>query len=151
VDELLHLLNNVRIKPEESVSDRLKEIGSSPVKDLTTLAHLLKRSEISIEKLSCFAPEIDSADPVVKEEVETIIKYEGYITRQERQVEKLKRMEDTKIPPDLDYNAVYGLTGEVREKLSRVRPVSLGQASRISGVTPAALMALQVHFKRQDK
>jgi tRNA uridine 5-carboxymethylaminomethyl modification enzyme len=151
VDELLHLLNNIRIKPEEGVSDRLKEIGSSPIKDLTTLAQLLKRSEVSIEKLSCFAPEIGAADPVVKEEVETIIKYEGYITRQEQQVERLKRMEDTKIPQGLDYNAVYGLTKEVREKLSRVRPASLGQASRISGITPAALMALQVHFKRQGK
>jgi tRNA uridine 5-carboxymethylaminomethyl modification enzyme len=151
VDELLHQLNNIRIKPEGGVSDRLREIGSSPIKDLTSLAQLLKRSEVSIEKLSCFAPEMDTADPVVKEEVETIIKYEGYITRQEQQVERLKRMEDTKIPQDLDYNAVYGLTREVREKLSKVRPVSLGQASRISGITPAALMALQVHFKRQCK
>jgi tRNA uridine 5-carboxymethylaminomethyl modification enzyme len=151
VDKLLNLLNNIRIKPEAGISDRLKEIGSSPVKDITTLAQLLRRSEVSIEKLSCFAPAIDDADPVVKEEVETIIKYEGYITRQEQQVERLKRMEDTKIPPDLDYNAVYGLTREVREKLSSVRPVSLGQASRISGVTPAALMALQVHFKRQGR
>ena len=149
VEDLLHLLNNRRIKPEGGVSDRLKEMGSSPIKDLSTLAQLLKRTEVSIEKLSCFAPEIDAANPVVKEEVETIIKYEGYIARQEQQVERLRRMEEAKIPQDLDYNAVYGLTREVREKLSRVRPLSLGQASRISGITPAALMAIQVHFKRQ--
>jgi tRNA uridine 5-carboxymethylaminomethyl modification enzyme len=151
VEELLHLLNGIRIKPEERVLDRLKEIGSSPIKDPTTLAQLLKRSEISIDQLNYFAPEIDSLDLAVKEEVETIIKYEGYITRQEQQVERLKKMEDTKIPQDLDYNAVYGLTREVREKLGKVRPMSLGQASRISGITPAALMALQVHFKRQGK
>lgn len=149
VEELLDLLNNMRIKPEPGISDRLKEMGSSPIKDITTLAQLLKRSEISIEQLHYFAAGIDEADPAVREEVETIIKYEGYIARQEQQVERLKRMEDSKIPPDLDYNAVYGLTREVREKLSRVRPMSLGQASRISGITPAALMALQVHFKRQ--
>jgi tRNA uridine 5-carboxymethylaminomethyl modification enzyme len=149
VEELLNLLNNMRIKPEPGISDRLKEMGSSPIKDITTLAQLLKRSEISIEQLHYFAAGIDEADPAVREEVETIIKYEGYIARQEQQVERLKRMEDSKIPPDLDYNAVYGLTREVREKLSRVRPMSLGQASRISGITPAALMALQVHFKRQ--
>jgi len=144
-------LNNVRIRPEEAVSDRLKEIGSAPIKDPVTLAQLLKRSEITIGMLSCFAPEIDSVDPVVREEVETIIKYEGYINRQIQQVERLKKMEDTKIPWDIDYNAVYGLTREVREKLSKVRPISLGQASRISGITPAALMALQVHFKRLGK
>jgi len=151
LDALLHLLNNVRIRPEDSVSERLKELGSSPIKDPATLAQLLKRSEISIEMLCCFAPEIDAADTAVKEEAETIVKYEGYIARQEQQVERLKRMEDAKIPQNLDYNAVYGLTREVREKLSRVRPVSIGQASRISGITPAALMALQVHFKRQGR
>ena len=151
VEELLHMLNGIRLKPEEGVADRLKEIGTSPIKDLTSLAQLLKRSEISIDQLRLFAPDIDAADPVVKEEVETIVKYEGYIARQEQQVERLKKMEDTKIPRDLDYNDVYGLTREVREKLGRIRPVSLGQASRISGITPAALMALQVHFKRQGR
>ena len=74
-----------------------------------------------------------------------------YISRQLQQVEKMKRMEDARIPEDLDYNAVYGLTREVREKLGRIKPLSLGQASRISGITPAALMALQVHFKRQGR
>lgn len=151
VDELLNMLKGTRIKPEAGVLDTLKEMGTSPIKDVVTLAQLLKRSEISIDQLSCFAPELDEANQVVKEEVETVIKYEGYIKRQEQQVERLKKMEDTKIPQDLDYDTVYGLTREVREKLSRVRPLSLGQASRISGVTPAALMALQVHFRRQGR
>jgi tRNA uridine 5-carboxymethylaminomethyl modification enzyme len=151
VEGLVRRMNEVRIKPDEAVSDKFKEIGSTAIKDVTTLAQLLKRSEIAIDQLSFLLPEIDGIDPVVKEEVETIIKYEGYIARQMQQVERMKRMEDTKIPEDLDYNAVYGLTREVREKLGKVKPVSLGQASRISGVTPAALMALQVHFKRQGK
>ncbi len=80
--------------------------------------------------------------------METRIKYEGYIDRQERQVEKLKRMEDVRLPEKIDYQTIHGLTTEVREKLSRVRPISLGQTSRIAGVTPAALMAIQVHLKR---
>jgi tRNA uridine 5-carboxymethylaminomethyl modification enzyme len=84
----------------------------------------------------------------IAEEVETRIKYEGYIHRQERQVEKLKRMEHVKLPEEIDYRTVYGLSKEVKEKLSRVRPISLGQASRISGITPAALMAIQVHLKK---
>jgi len=151
VDSLLNMLNEIRLRPGTQVADRLKDMGSTPVKDIMTIAQLLKRSEIYIGQLNCFAPDLDSFDEIIKEEVETIIKYEGYITRQKQQVEKLKRMEDAKIPEDLDYEAVYGLTREVREKLSRVRPLSMGQATRISGVTPAALMALQVHFKRQGK
>jgi tRNA uridine 5-carboxymethylaminomethyl modification enzyme len=151
VEGLVRRLNEVRIRPEEGISERLMEMGSTPLKDVVTLAQLLKRSEIVIDQLAFLLPEIDAVDPVVKEEAETIIKYEGYISRQMQQVEKMKRMEDTKIPEDLDYNAVYGLTREVREKLGRIRPASLGQASRISGITPAALMALQVHFKRQGR
>jgi tRNA uridine 5-carboxymethylaminomethyl modification enzyme len=79
--------------------------------------------------------------------VETRIKYEGYIDRQEIQVEKLKRMENLRFPEAIDYQAVHGLSTEGRETLTRVRPVSVGQASRIAGVTPAALMAIQVYLK----
>ena len=85
---------------------------------------------------------------MITEEVETRIKYEGYITRQERQVEKLRGTEHARLLEDIDYETVYGLTREVRERLSRVRPVSLGQASRISGITPSALMVIQVHLKK---
>ena len=81
------------------------------------------------------------------EEVETRIRYEGYIHRQQRQVEKLRRMEHVRLPESMNYDKIYGLTKEVREKLSAVKPISLGQASRISGVTPAALMAIQVYLK----
>ena len=76
---------------------------------------------------------------------------EGYIQRQERQVEKMKRMENAKLPEGMDYRAIYGLSTEVREKLQEVKPLSLGQASRISGITPAALMAIQVHLKKQGR
>ena len=109
---------------------------------------LLRRNEILFEHLKVFDSGLDKIDARIAEEVETRIKYEGYIERQKRQVEKLKRMESIKVPEKIDYEAVYGLSTEVREKLIRVRPVSLGQASRISGMTPAALMAVQVHLKR---
>ena len=105
---------------------------------------------IFFEHLRRFDPELEHTPVPVAEEVETRIKYAGYIERQERQVEKLRRMEDVRLPEGMDYQDVHGLTTEVREKLGRVRPVSLGQASRISGVTPAAIMALQVHLKRRD-
>jgi len=103
------------------------------------------------EHLYVFDAELSNTKVQVAEEIETRIKYAGYIDRQERQVEKLKRMENVRMPDDIDYQTIHGLTTEVREKLTRVRPISLGQASRISGVTPAALMALQVHLKRSGQ
>jgi tRNA uridine 5-carboxymethylaminomethyl modification enzyme len=148
VERLLDRLNGFKLKPNPGVLDRLKQIGSAPIKNVTPLSHLLKRSEVFFEHLHFFDPGLAETEEPVAAEVETRIKYEGYIHRQERQTEKLKRMEGSRIPEDMDYGSVHGFTTEVREKLSRVRPISLGQASRISGVTPAALMALQVHLKR---
>jgi len=148
VERILGRLEEVKLRPEALVIDRLKEFDSPPIKNITSLAQLLRRNEIFFEHLRFFDRELDGIPEQVANEVETRIKYEGYIDRQQRQVEKLSRMEDTRLPEKIDYRAVHGLSTEVREKLSKVRPVSLGQASRISGVTPAAIMALQVHLKR---
>jgi len=149
VDKLMNRLNDFKIRPESQVIEKLKDLESAPIKNITSLAQLLKRSEIFFEHLSFFDPGLEGSDERIAEEVETRIKYEGYIQRQERQVEKLRRMENARLPEGIDYQSVYGLTKEVREKLSKVRPLSLGQASRISGITPAALMAIQVHLKRR--
>jgi tRNA uridine 5-carboxymethylaminomethyl modification enzyme len=146
-EKLLVRLKEFRVSPESSVLDRLKEFGTAPIKNKTSLAQLLKRSEIFIEHLHVFDSELSKIDEQVAAEIETRIKYEGYIDRQERQVNKLRQMEDMRLPEDIDYQKVHGLTTEVREKLGRVRPISLGQASRISGITPAALMAVQVFLK----
>ena len=148
VEQLLTRLREFKIRPEPSVIERLQKMGSTPIKNITPLHQLLRRNEISFEHLREFDPGLIGVEDRIAEEVETRIKYEGYILRQERQVEKLKRMEHVKLPEEIDYRTVYGLSKEVEEKLSRVRPISLGQASRISGITPAALMALQVHLKR---
>jgi tRNA uridine 5-carboxymethylaminomethyl modification enzyme len=148
VEHLLDRLNDTKIRPEPSVVDQLERLGSTPIKNITSLAQLLRRNEILFEHLFRFAPELQEIDESVFEEVETRIKYEGYIAHQQKQVEKLKKMENVRLSEDVDYASVYGLTREAREKLSKVRPVSLGQASRISGITPAALMAIQVHLKR---
>ena len=148
VEKLLDRLNRFKLKPEVSVADRLKQIGSAPIRHTTTLAQLLKRSDIFFEHLGLFYPDLAEIEEQVAAEVETRIKYEGYIARQERQVKKLKRMEGARIPDDMDYRSVHGFTTEVKEKLNKVRPISLGQASRISGITPAALMALQVHLRK---
>jgi tRNA uridine 5-carboxymethylaminomethyl modification enzyme len=150
VETLMKRLHEFKAKPEAWVDEKLKELGTAPLKEATSLARLLRRSEVSFRHLAFFDPELRGIEEGVAEEVETRIKYEGYIQNQEKQVEKLRHMETVKLPEGLDYNTVYSLTREVREKLNRVRPLSLGQASRISGVTPAALMAIQVHLKKLD-
>ena len=148
VEKLMDRLEDFKLRPEPSVVDKLKGLGSPAIKNRTSLARLLRRNDIFFKHLPLFDPSLEKTDQTIAEEVETRIKYEGYIQRQERQVEKLKKMEHQKLPEDIDYQGVYGLSTEAREKLNRVRPLSLGQASRISGITPAALMAIQVHLKR---
>jgi len=147
-ERLLLRLKEFELRAEAGVLDRLKALGSTPIKNRITMAQLLKRSEITFDHLKVFDPGLSDTEERVAAEIETRIKYEGYIDRQERQVAKLKRMEALRLPEPLDYETVHGLSTEIREKLSRVRPLSLGQASRIAGVTPAALMAIQVHLKK---
>jgi len=148
VKSLMTFLKSTRVRPDRGVNDRLAELGSGRLKESCTLEQLLKRSEISFEHLRFFEPSLVQVEERVAEEIQTRVKYDGYILRQEKQVEKLKNMEAVRIPCGLDYSEVHGLTTEVREKLSGIRPISLGQAARISGVTPAAIMAVQVHLKK---
>jgi tRNA uridine 5-carboxymethylaminomethyl modification enzyme len=118
---------------------------------VTPLSQLLKRNDVFFRDLTRFDSALADTEEQIADEVETRIKYEGYIVRQERQVEKMARMEAVRLPRHMDYAVVHGLSTEVKEKLGRIRPMSMGQASRISGVTPAALMALQVHLKRLER
>jgi tRNA uridine 5-carboxymethylaminomethyl modification enzyme len=148
VQNLLEKLRGMQLKPSPGIQDRLKELGTAPIKKTTSLEQLLKRSELFFEHLQHFDPDLAEEDKAVAMEVETQIKYDGYILRQEKEVEKMKHLESKKIPEKIDYRTVHGLTHEVREKLSRIRPLSLGQAARISGITPAAITAIQIHLKR---
>ncbi len=151
IEKLENMLDEIRIKPDTATLGKLKDMGTAPIKNPLSLAQLLRRSEVLYENLFAFAPELAEQDAGIYEEVETRIKYEGYIRRQHEYVEKSKRMEETGLSYDLDYNDVYGLTREVKEKLNKIKPINLGQASRISGVTPAAIMALQIHLKREKR
>ncbi len=148
VQKLLEKLKTVQLKPKPAILDKLKELGTPPIKKATSLAQLLKRNEIIFDHLHRFDPDLAREDESVAMEVETEIKYDGYIERQKRQVEQLTRLESRKIPEGIDYGAVHGLSNEVKEKLGKIRPLSLGQAARISGVTPAAVSAIQVHLKK---
>ncbi len=148
VEKLFDRLIDFKVRPDQTVAEILKKMGSTPLKNVTSLAQLLKRNEIVFDDLRRVDSSLEEIDDDVVEEVETRIKYEGYIHRQQRQVEKLRRMEHVKLPETMNYDKIYGLTKEVREKLGAVKPISLGQASRISGMTPAALMAIQVYLKK---
>lgn len=148
IEETLRRLEEVKIRPVGSVNEKLREIGTSPIKGAVSLKELLRRPEVDFDHLALFDPDLKDLPQGVKEEVAFRVKYEGYIRRQEEQVERLRAMEEVRIPEDIDYSSIPGLSNEVREKLSQIRPKTLGQASRIPGVTPAALMLLQVYLNR---
>ena len=147
-DELLRL-RSTQVRADAQTNETLVRLGTAPIKNPATLEEILRRPEVSYKTLSVLGyPVQEEISPVVIEQVEIQIKYAGYISRQEEQVEKFKKMENIKLPFDFDYQKIPGLSREVQEKLTAIRPVSLGQASRISGVTPAALAILMVYAKR---
>ncbi|MBQ4177206.1 MAG: tRNA uridine-5-carboxymethylaminomethyl(34) synthesis enzyme MnmG [Lachnospiraceae bacterium] len=126
----------------------LQELGSTPLTTSATMAELIRRPELTYQKLAPLDPKRPSLPPDVQEEVEIEIKYEGYIARQQRQVEQFRKMEERRIPEDLDYDKVPSLRNEARQKLKEVRPSSIGQASRVMGVNPADVAVLLVYLKK---
>ena len=126
----------------------LTERGSSPVDSSARLADLVRRPELGYDLTARFDPERPPLPRAVREQVEIQLKYAGYIARQERQVEEFRRAESRKLPEHIDYDAIPALKVEAREKLSRIRPVSIGQASRISGVSPADIAVLLVYLEQ---
>jgi len=155
IAEGLAALEEIRLKPSAAVNACLTELNSSPLTQAMTLAELLRRPELGMTELHqlLHASEADlpfaEDDSDVMEEIGLQIKYSGYIRRQQEQVARFRRLERTRLPEDMEYKGLPGLSNEVVEKLNRIRPLSLGQASRISGVTPAAVSVLQVHMKKQ--
>src|SRR4051812_1109178 len=147
IEEEKKRLNNLMIKPTHADQDLIKSLGGSELKDGIKAADLLKRTEMHYEHIDLIAKNEVELDPDVKEQVEIQIKYEGYIEKSLQQVERLKKMEDKKIPEDIDYDAIGSLATEARQKLKKVRPLSLAQASRISGVNPADISILLVYLE----
>jgi len=147
----LERLENTKILPNSKFNEILKQLGSSPLKKPQTLKEILRRPEISYSELSFLDP---PSSAFIKSDISPQIcmevKYEGYIQRQLEQVDKFKRIEQVKIPNDFSYDSIPGLSNEIVQKLSKIRPASLGQASRISGVTPAAISVLIVYLKQYD-
>jgi tRNA uridine 5-carboxymethylaminomethyl modification enzyme len=142
-------ISNARINPTKENNDILHRWGSTPLKKETSLQELLRRPEIHYPQLSAFDRDLDTPPKEVWEQVEIQAKYDGYVKRQMEQIERFKRLEEVNFPEDFDFRSVIGLSTEVMEKLTKIRPISLGQASRISGITPAAISILMVNLKKQ--
>lgn len=141
-------LQKTRIKPTAEVQAMLKEIGSGELKDGILAADLLRRTEITYDKIAQIVSRETFVTDEIAEQVEIQIKYEGYIQKSNLQVEKMKRMEDKKIPENIDYDAISGLATEALEKLKKIEPLSIAQASRISGVNPADISILLVYIEQ---
>jgi tRNA uridine 5-carboxymethylaminomethyl modification enzyme len=148
IGELFTILSSTRLMPSKAVNERLAGLGFERIKNPVTLAELLKRPEVSLRDLAGLEEKVRAFSEEVAYQVELHIKYRGYTDRQKEIIEQARRSEDKLIPAHIAYEEVSGLSREVIEKLSRVRPFSLGQAARIPGVTPASVTALLVHFKK---
>jgi tRNA uridine 5-carboxymethylaminomethyl modification enzyme len=149
IQKALELLEKKHLMPDGSTNARLKQMGLDPLKNPSTLKQFLRRPGIHyphIIQIGILSEEAFSES--VWEEVEIQVKYESYIEREKEQVERFRKMEYVPIPQDIDFRSLHGLSNEVKEKLEKTRPLSLGQASRISGVTPAAIAALVIHLKK---
>ena len=166
IEAELERLSNTKIKPSPEVLDQLHKIGLPPIKTPTTLAELLKRPNISYQQIQDLADSytLRSCQPVpakarggvghirrVEEQVEIQIKYAGYIARQDLQIERFKKFEALQIPDDFDFSAVHGLKTEAQQKLAQIRPLSIGHASRVPGVSPADVSILMVWLKNRTK
>jgi len=141
-------IKSIVIPPSKRVNDYLLKLGSSPIKNATSLDQILKRPELHYENIVFLNGPAKKIDTSIAQKVEIEIKYEGYIQRQLKEVEKFKNLEKIKIPHDFDYTKIHGLSNELTEKLILIQPISLGQASRIPGITPAAISIIMIYLKK---
>ena len=152
INKEIERLQTTNIKPTKELNDFLVERGTSPVDGGVKLAELLKRTEITYENLKEIDKNRPELDRQVVNEAEIMIKYEGYIKLEEKQVETFKKLEKKLLPENIDYNEIKGLRLEARQKLNKFRPYSIGQASRISGVSPADISVLLIYLQvNKDK
>lgn len=141
-------LHKLIIKADDYVQQTLIEANSTPLKDASRALDLLKRPEISYKMIEKITQDVQDLPEEVKEQVEIQLKYEGYIKKASDQVQRMLNMENKKIPENIDYDAISGLAGEAKEKLKNIQPLSIGQASRISGVNPADVSILLIYIEQ---
>ena len=143
-------LKTVNVKPSPETNEQLAKLNSPPLNNATTLYGLLKRYELSYDNLAVFPGWQPQDDPFVKKQIEIETKYEGYIKRQIESVRKLKEQEKKKIPSDFDYNSIPGLSNELKTKLTKIAPATIGQMERIPGITEGAISAVLIMMKKQE-
>lgn len=147
IEEEIHRVEHTYVGSSQTVNEVLEQHGSTPLNGGSSLAELIRRPELTYEDLEELDPERPSLPADVREQVNINIKYDGYIRRQKKQVEQFRKMENKKIPEDLDYDEVQSLRIEAKQKLKAYRPMNIGQASRISGVSPADVSVLLVYLE----
>jgi tRNA uridine 5-carboxymethylaminomethyl modification enzyme len=149
IEKTLSEISNSKVHPTKENNEILQRWGSASLKKESSLQEILKRPETHFEHLFAFDQDLENLPEEIREQVEIQVKYDGYIKRQTEQIERFKKLEEVRFPEDFNFSSVIGLSKEVMEKLIKIRPFSLGQASRISGVTPAATSILMVNLKKQ--
>jgi tRNA uridine 5-carboxymethylaminomethyl modification enzyme len=150
ITELIAYLENKSATPGTEINSNLESAGFSPLRNQATLAQILRRPEMTFDQLRRVRPDIPHFELDVDAQVEIQVKYQGYVDRQLEIVERFQRMEHVRLPDDIDYSQISGLSREVCEKLARIKPRSLGQASRIAGITPAAISLLSFYIKKKS-
>ncbi|OAG26755.1 tRNA uridine-5-carboxymethylaminomethyl(34) synthesis enzyme MnmG [Thermodesulfatator autotrophicus] len=148
IQQTLERLKKTKLYPED-INPLLLKLGSNPLKQPQSLFDLLKRPEVPLEEIKKVFSFLENLSDDILQQIEIETKYAGYVNRQRQEIERFRRWENMFLPEDLNYWEIPGLSTEIREKLSKVRPRSLGQALRISGVTPAAITAIQIYLKKQ--
>ncbi|HOT21044.1 MAG TPA: tRNA uridine-5-carboxymethylaminomethyl(34) synthesis enzyme MnmG [Sedimentibacter sp.] len=151
IENEINRLKNLKITPKADTNKALEDMGSAALKIPTTLYDLLRRTELNYDNTLFLDPKRPVLRKEIKDYVETVIKYEGYIQKQIAQVEQFKKLENKKIPEDINYDDVKSLRIEARQKLNKIRPNSIGQASRISGVSPADINVLLIYLMTYNK
>ena len=151
IEREIERLKEKTIKPTDEVNEILKQYNSSPINTGTKLSELIKRTELTYKALGPIDVERPELSKQEAEEVEVQIKYEGYIKLQNNQVEKFKKLEEKTLKENIDYNELKGLSLEARQKLNKIKPLSIGQASRISGVSPADISVLLIYLEQQKR
>ena len=149
IETELKKLEETRVTPTGNLNNLLKNLGLDDIKKTITLKELLRRPGAYLSTIYRLMGWQEVPAPEVAGQVEIMIKYEGYIRQQQEQVERFKKMEDIKIPSYISFDEIHGLSKEVKEKLTSIRPESIGQAARVSGITPAAVSILMVHLKKE--
>ena len=147
IEKEIKRVKQVVIKPTAAVNEYLQQRGTKPIRDGIHLEQMLKRTELDYDMVEALAKSPDNISRPVAKQVEIEIKYEGYIQKQLREIERFKNMEGVKIPLNFAFSTVHGLSNELKEKLTRIQPATLGQVSRIEGITPAAISVLMVALK----